>query len=59
MTELRATYKPFVSALAKRIQVPLPPWLPPADALDDWQTSAWDELFPSIHHTLQKVMHLE
>jgi hypothetical protein len=48
-----------VSALAKRIQVPLPPWLPKAAALDDWQTSAWDELFPSIHHTLQKVMHLE
>jgi hypothetical protein len=45
-----------VSALAKRIQVPLPPWLPQAAALDDWQTSAWDELFPSIHHTLQKVM---
>jgi hypothetical protein len=59
LTELRATYEPFVSALAKRIQVPLPPWLPKAAALDDWQTSAWDELFPSIHHTLQKVMHLE
>jgi hypothetical protein len=46
-----------VSGLAKRIQVSLPPWLPPEDALDDWQTSAWDEQFPSIHHTLKQVLH--
>jgi hypothetical protein len=57
LAELRATYEPFVSGLAKRIQVSLPPWVPPADTLDDWQTSAWDEQFPSIHQTLQKVMH--
>jgi Ion channel len=57
LAELRATYEPFVSALAVRIQVSLPPWLPPADTLDDWQTSAWDDQFPSIHQTLNKVMH--
>jgi len=57
LAELRETYEPFVSALAERIQVALPPWLPPKDALDDWQTSAWDDLFPSIHQTLNKVMH--
>jgi len=57
LAELRATYEPFVSALAKRIQVSLPPWLPPAGTLDDWQTSAWDDRFPSIHQTLDKVMH--
>ena len=57
LAELRATYEPFVSALAERMQVSLPPWLLPADALDDWQTSAWDEQFPSIHQTLDKVMH--
>jgi hypothetical protein len=59
LAELRATYEPFVSGLARRIQVSLPPWLPPADALDDWQTSAWDERFPALHHALSKVMHLE
>jgi hypothetical protein len=59
LAELRATYEPFVSGLARRIQVSLPPWLPPADALDDWQTSAWDARFPALHHTLSKVMHLE
>ncbi len=57
LAKLRATYEPFVSGLAKRTQVSLPPWLPPADALDDWQTSAWDEQFPSIHQTLNEVMH--
>jgi hypothetical protein len=59
LARLRETYEPFVSALADRIQVSLPPWIPPADTLDDWQTSAWDEMFPSIRQTLHKVMHLE
>ena len=57
LSELRATYEPFVSALARRIQVSLPPWMPPKDTLDDWQTSAWDDRFPSIRETLRKVMH--
>jgi Ion channel len=59
LAELRGTYEPFVSALADRMQVSLPPWIPPADTLDDWQTSAWDDMFPSIHQTLKKVMHAE
>ena len=59
LAELRATYEPFVSALANHIQVSLPPWIPPEDSLDDWQTSAWDDMFPSIHQSLNKVMHLE
>ena len=57
LAELRATYEPFVSGLAERILVSLPPWLPPQDTLDDWQTSAWDEQFPSIHQTLNEIMH--
>jgi len=56
LAALRETYEPFVSALATRIQVSLPPWLPPGDSLDDWQTSAWDEMFPSTRRTLLKVM---
>ncbi len=59
LAELRATYEPFVSALAERIQVSLPPWIPPKDTLDDWQTSAWDDMFPSIRQTLNTVMHQE
>src|SRR5690349_5761352 len=56
LSELRATYEPFVSALAERIQVSLPPWIPPKETLDDWQTSAWDDRFPSIPETLRKLM---
>src|SRR5438874_4902468 len=59
LAELRNTYEPFVSAMAERLQVSLPPWIPPGDTLDDWQTSAWDEMFPSIRQTLKKVMHSE
>jgi len=59
LAELRATYEPFVSALANHIQVSLPPWIPPGDTLDDWRTSAWDDMFPSIRQTLNKVMHPE
>ena len=57
LAELRATYEPFVNALADRVQVSLPPWIPPADTVDDWRTSAWDDLFPSIRQTLNQMMH--
>src|SRR5438105_1089707 len=59
LAELLNTYEPFVSAMAERLEVSLPPWIPPGDTLDDWQTSAWDEMFPSIRRTLNKVMHPE
>jgi hypothetical protein len=57
LAELRATYEPFVNALAVRIQVSVPPWIPPANTVDDWQTSAWDDRFPNIRQTLNKVMY--
>ncbi|MFL5735234.1 MAG: potassium channel family protein [Chloroflexia bacterium] len=57
LADLRATYEPFVSALAERIQVSLPPWIPPGDTLDDWETSAWDDQLPSTRQTLNKVIH--
>jgi len=57
LAEFRETYEPFVSTLAKRLLVSLPPWIPPADSLDDWQTTAWDDLLPSTRQTLIKVMH--
>jgi hypothetical protein len=57
LAELRATYEPFVSALAERVLVPLPPWSAPAGALDDWETSAWDDEFASLREKLNKVLH--
>jgi len=58
LADLRATYEPFVSALAERVLVPLPPWTAPAGALDDWETSAWDYEFASLREKLNKVFHL-
>lgn len=40
--ELRGMYEPYVNALASRLLMPLPPWLPLQDAQDAWQTSAWE-----------------
>ena len=57
LADLRATYEPFVSALAERVLVPLPPWTAPAGALDDWETSAWDDEFASLREKLDKVLH--
>ncbi len=59
LAELREAYEPFVSAMANRMLVSLPPWIPPGDSLDDWQTTAWDDLLPSTRQTLNKVMHPE
>jgi hypothetical protein len=59
LAELRETYEPFVSALATHMLVSLPPWVAPVDSLDDWQTSAWDDLMPSTRRTLIQVMHPE
>lgn len=39
--KLRGMYEPYVKALSDRLLMPLPPWLPPANAVDDWQTSVW------------------
>lgn len=39
LTRLRAKYEPYVCALAEATLSPLPPWIPAADARDDWQTS--------------------
>jgi len=39
---LRRGYEPYVSALSRGLLMPLPPWLPPPDARDDWTVSAWE-----------------
>jgi hypothetical protein len=41
LAHLRQMYEPFVSALAERLLMPLPPWLPPAGATDIWKVTAW------------------
>jgi hypothetical protein len=41
LTHLRQMYEPFVSALADRLLMPLPPWLPTPGARDVWKVTAW------------------
>jgi hypothetical protein len=40
-TELRAMYEPFLDALARHFVLRLPPIMPEAAVVDNWQTSAW------------------
>ena len=37
---LRAMYEPYVQALSVFLMMPLPDWVPPEDAKDNWQTTA-------------------
>jgi nitrate reductase NapE component len=36
LTSLRATYEPYVQALSTFLVMPLPAWMPPAEAKDQW-----------------------
>ncbi len=56
LSEIRGTYEPFVLALAHFLLVDLPPWTAPDGQLDDWQTSAWDDLMPSSRQVLLDIM---
>ncbi|HZE72066.1 MAG TPA: potassium channel family protein [Pyrinomonadaceae bacterium] len=44
LAELRAMYEPYVFALSEWLMMPLPPWILPPDAIDNWKTSAWGRL---------------
>ena len=47
---LRQMYEPFVSALADRLLMPLPSWLPTPGAMDVWKVTAWGTKEWSITH---------
>ena len=38
---LRHKYEPYVYALSRRVQMPLPSFLPSEGAIDDWERTAW------------------
>jgi hypothetical protein len=44
LSSLREMYEPYVNALAEYLLVTLPPWAPAAEAIDNWQTSAWGRI---------------
>jgi hypothetical protein len=44
LLQLRLMYEPYVSALSEWLMMPLPPWILPPDAIDNWKTSAWGRI---------------
>ena len=40
---MRAKYEPYVYVLSQRVEMELPDFLRPADAVDDWERTAWNE----------------
>jgi hypothetical protein len=48
LADLRATYEPFVNALAEFLLLALPPVLPERTTVDNWQTTAWARRAPGI-----------
>jgi hypothetical protein len=43
---IRRGYEPIAEALGLTLALELSPWLPPDDAVDDWQVSPWGSLAP-------------
>jgi hypothetical protein len=41
LTELRRMYEPYVHSLSSTLHIAIPPWVPKAGRIDNWQTSAW------------------
>ena len=50
LAHLLQMYEPYVSALADRLLMPLPSWLPPPGATDVWKTTAWGLAAWSAEH---------
>lgn len=48
LRELRGMYEPFVEALAGRLLLTLPPFVPAQESPDNWQRSAWMRPAPGI-----------
>jgi hypothetical protein len=44
---LRAMYEPYAQALAQRLVITLPPWIPSDKKKDNWQAGPWDRLIQS------------
>lgn len=44
LLELRLLYEPYVVALSEFLLMPLPPWILPDNAIDNWKTSAWGRI---------------
>ncbi len=43
LTELRVLYEPYAEALARRLYMPLPPWIRSEAKKDNWKGGPWDQ----------------
>jgi len=41
LSELRQMYEPYIYSLSNYLHMAIPPWIPKASRIDNWQTSAW------------------
>ncbi len=41
LSDLRQMYEPYIYSLSVYLQVAIPSWIPRANRMDSWQTSAW------------------
>ena len=41
LTELRRMYEPYIYSLSSYLHIAIPPWIPKASRIDNWQTSSW------------------
>ncbi len=48
LAQVRAKYEPYVYALADYLLVALPPWIPPPESSDDWQTSVYEHVSTTL-----------
>jgi hypothetical protein len=44
LCDLRMMYEPYVLALSEWLMMPMPPWILPPEAIDNWKTSAWGRI---------------
>jgi hypothetical protein len=62
LAELRKMYEPYVNSLAQHLFMTLPPWIHPGNAMDNWQTSAWERnpmVFASSPAPVDNHVHTE
>jgi hypothetical protein len=50
LRNLRHMYEPYLCALANHLCLDIPPWIPAAGQVDNWQTSAWGTITPETRN---------
>jgi hypothetical protein len=54
LADLRELYEPYINVLAYYLLMPVSGWITSGEAIDDWQTSAWDHFALTSQKPLKK-----